>query len=226
MSGGITSPLAAVTSRKVRSRARKTVAVDAEKTRRRELEKSFNGLEDTRQERVRSVAEIAKEYLADYELRNPRSATSAKCAIAPVVRILGKVLAVDVTDATVKAYQSARLKAKYAPKTINEEVGYLFRVLGERGDFIRVKMRHQKTLKLKAGRQVARAFGPEEKKALLEAASTLRSPHIVPALMLALHLGLRTLRSGDFNGGAWISRKPSSRWARARRRPGRAGRSR
>jgi integrase len=179
---------------------RKTVAVAAEQTRRRELERSYNALEDTRRERVRCVAEIAKEYLADYELRNPRSATSAKCALAPVVKILGKVLAVDVTAATVKAYQSTRLKAKYAPKTINEETGYLLRILGERGDFIRVKMRHQKTLKLKAGRQVARAFGPEEKKALISAAGTLRSPHIVPALMLALHLGLR---DAEIRGLQW-----------------------
>lgn len=43
--------------------SRKTVATEAEKARRRELELSFNGLEDKRAQRVRTVGEIAQEYL-------------------------------------------------------------------------------------------------------------------------------------------------------------------
>jgi len=52
-------------------------------------------------------------------------------------------------------------------------------------------MRRQKTLKLKMRSRVARAFTPEEKTAMIAAAQERRSPHIVPALMLALHAGLR-----------------------------------
>ena len=36
-----------------------------------------------------------------------------------------------MTDKTVKAYQTMRLKETAAPKTINEEVGFLLRILGE-----------------------------------------------------------------------------------------------
>jgi hypothetical protein len=39
----------------------KTVAKLAEQTRRRELEKGFNGLSDERQERIRNVEELATE---------------------------------------------------------------------------------------------------------------------------------------------------------------------
>jgi len=36
-------------------------------------------------------------------------------------------MAVDVTDKTVRNYQTSRLNEKAAPKTINEEVGFLLR---------------------------------------------------------------------------------------------------
>jgi hypothetical protein len=39
--------------------ARKTLALNAEKNRRLELEREFNGIEDNRGERIRSVAEFA-----------------------------------------------------------------------------------------------------------------------------------------------------------------------
>jgi hypothetical protein len=47
----------------------KTVAKAAEQKRRRELGEGFNNLEDVRQERVRTVREIADEYLESYRPR-------------------------------------------------------------------------------------------------------------------------------------------------------------
>ena len=76
-------------------------------------------------------------------------------------------MTVDVSDSTVKSYQTARLKESAAPKSINEEVGFLLRILGEQGDFIRAEMRRRKTLKLKVGRQIAKAFTREETAAML-----------------------------------------------------------
>ena len=61
---------------------------------------------------------------------------------------------VDASERTVKAYQSARQREKAAPKTINEEVGFLLRLLGDRGDEIRGKLRRDRSLKLKLSRQV------------------------------------------------------------------------
>ena len=179
---------------------RKTIATTAEKNRRLELEKSFNGIEDTRRERIRSVSEIGTEFLENYGLRNPRSKTFAEYAVGHVTRLLGKTLMVSVNDTMVKGFQTTRLKELASPKSINEEVGFLLRMLGEQGDFIRAKLKRQHALKLTVHNDVARAFTPEEKAALLAAAKLRRSPVIYPALMLALHVGLR---DAEIRGLQW-----------------------
>jgi len=179
---------------------RKTIAVDAEKKRRLELERGFNDVDDRRQERIRSVADVASEFFADYKLRNPKSAAFAGYALRHVKRLLGKLMVVDINAAAVKTYQMDRLKEKAAPKTINEEVGFLLRVLGEQGDHIRATLRRTRALKLSGQSGVARAFTVEEKAALLTAAKARRSPTIFPALMLALHAGMR---DAEIRGLQW-----------------------
>ncbi len=96
----------------------KTLAKSAEQTRRRALETGFNNLEDAREERVRTIREIANDYLESYRLRNPRSAIFAEYAVGHVTRILGDKMLVDVTEQTVKHYQDARLRENTAPKSI------------------------------------------------------------------------------------------------------------
>ena len=44
--------------------------------------------------------------------------------------------------------RDARLTEKVAPKTVNEEVGFLLRLLGDMGDLLRVRLRKKKLLKL------------------------------------------------------------------------------
>jgi integrase len=177
----------------------KTLARQAEQKRRRELEQGFNGLADKRDERIRTVSELSTRYLADYKLRH-KSYTFAEYALKQVTGHLGETLAVDVTDETVKQYQSTRLKENAAPKTINEEVGFLLRLLGDQGDTLRGKLRRQKCLKLTVRRQVGRAYGEEEKARLLAAAKEARSPAIYPALMLALNAGMR---DAEIRGLQW-----------------------
>jgi integrase len=166
------------------------VAAKAEQLRRRQLEKGFNGIEDCREDRIRTIREVSDEYLVEYRLRH-RAATFAEYAIGHVVRHLGDSMVVDVSERTLKAYQTARLNESAAPKSINEEVGFLVRLLGERGDEIRARLRRQKSLKLAVRSQVGKAFSPDDKQALFKAAKSARSPVIFPALMLALHAGLR-----------------------------------
>jgi integrase len=98
---------------------------------------------------------------------------------------------VDAAASTVLEYQEQRLREKAAPKTINEEVGFLLRILGERGEVIRAQLRKQKSLKLKGGRPVAKAFSAEEKQRLVNASRDAFSPTLYPALMLALNAGMR-----------------------------------
>jgi integrase len=169
----------------------KTVAKLAEQKRRRELEEGFNSIEDRRDERIRTIKEVAKDYLQGYLLRN-RSATFAEYAIGHVIRLLGARMIVDADENMVLGYQEQRLREKAAPKSINEEVGFLLRLLSERGELIRARLRKQKALKLRGSKSVAKAYSPEEKQKLIEASREGRSPVIYPALMLALNAGMRS----------------------------------
>jgi integrase len=180
----------------------KTVAKDAEKKRHRELEEGFNNLSDNRAERVESITKKAEAYLQDYKLRH-RAGLFAQYALGHVTRHLGAKMIVDISGDTVKRYQTARLQETASPKSINEEVGFLLRLLGDRGDSIRIKLRREKSLKLKTGESIGKAFSPEQKEALLEAAVVTvaskhshaqkgtRSPNILPAMLIALNSGMR-----------------------------------
>jgi len=53
---------------------------------------------------------------------------------------------VDLNEQTVKEFQDKRLGEKAAPKTINEEVGFLLRLLGDRA----MRLRKKKLLKLRS----------------------------------------------------------------------------
>jgi len=88
---------------------RKTIAQQAEKNRRMELEKGFNEIEDKRGERIRSIGSLVTEFITAYNLRNPRSVTFAAYAVKPLMRILGRLMAVDLTAAAVKEYQTTAL---------------------------------------------------------------------------------------------------------------------
>src|SRR5579883_1419148 len=168
----------------------KTLAKQAEQKRRRELEEGFNGIIDRREDRVRTIKDLADSYFDGYKLRT-RSITFAEYALGHLKRHLGKQMAVEVTEKTVKDYQTARLKENASPKTINEEVGFLLRLLGEQGDGIRAKLRRQRALKLPTRSDVGKAYTPEEKGLLYGEAKKRRSRAIYPALVLTLNCGLR-----------------------------------
>jgi integrase len=168
----------------------KTLAKLAEQKRRRELEEGFNRIDDRREEGIRTIREVANGYLEGYALRN-RSATFAKYAIGHVTRLLGARMLVDADESAVLGYQDQRLKEGAAPKTINEEIGFLLRLLGDRGDIIRANLRKQKALKLRGQKSLARAYSQDEKQRLIVAAREARSPAIFPFLMLALNAGMR-----------------------------------
>ena len=181
--------------------ASKTVAKDAEKRRRRELEEGYNDLGDNRDERVQPLSRVAAAYLENYKLKH-RAGAFAEYAVGHVTRHLGRKMLVDVSDDTIKEYQVCRLKEKAAPKSINEEVGFLLRLLEERGDAIRAKLRRDRSLKLATGASIGKAFSGDQKDDLLKAAipapgkgaksqKGTRSPNIRPALELALNAGLR-----------------------------------
>jgi hypothetical protein len=87
--------------------------------------------------------ELAKTFLADYAMRQPRSATFAEHAIKHVARLLGDLMAVDISERTVLKYQTDRLSEGASPKTVNEEVGFLLRLLPvAHAGAIRAQLKH------------------------------------------------------------------------------------
>ncbi|HLH36325.1 MAG TPA: tyrosine-type recombinase/integrase [Alloacidobacterium sp.] len=169
----------------------KTVAREAEKNRKCELEEGFNNITDQRRERIRTFRDMAEDFYDAYKLRPPDSAVFAEYAIRHLNRLLGAKMLVDFNETVVTKYQNDRLSEKASPKTINEEVGFLLRILGEPGDLIRVRLRKKKTLKLKTREVIGKAYSEDEKKRMLQEAAKARSPHIYLALTLALNAGMR-----------------------------------
>jgi integrase len=102
-------------------------------------------------------------------------------------------MSVDVTDKTIVKYQADRLAEKAAPKTVNEEVGFLLRLLPlAHAGAIRAQLKQQKKLKLKVAKRVGKAYSPEEKSQLVAAAKNApRSKGILLATLLAQQAGLR-----------------------------------
>jgi integrase len=178
----------------------KTLAKAAEQKRRRELEEGFNNFTDVRHERVRTMRDIADDFLEEYKLRLPRSAVFAEYAVNHIKRLIGDKMLVDVNETCVIRYQNERLTEKASPKSVNEEVGFLLRMMGDPGDLLRVRLKKKSKLKLKVHNEVGRAFTPEEKDRLLAAASEARSPHIYMALSLALNAGMR---DSELRGLTW-----------------------
>jgi len=169
----------------------KTVAKGAEQKRKRELEAGFNNFTDLRHERIRTFSDMADEFFDAYKLRLPQSVVFAGYAINHLKRLVGGKMLVDFNETAVIQYQNARLSEGAAPKSVNEEVGFLLRILGDPGDLLRIRLRKKKMLKLKVRQTVGKAYSSAEKDRMLEEARKARSPHIYPALTLALNAGMR-----------------------------------
>ncbi len=181
----------------------RTVAKEAERQHRRTLEAGYNNFKEVRQNRVRILEEIIDEYLTGYRLRY-RSATFAEYALGHVSRLLGTKIVADITEISVLRYQEDRLREKAAPKSINEEVRFLLKMLGDPGEVIRAHLKKTKQLKLAVHKSIGKAYDTEETESLATKAKSSRSPHMYPAFMLARNGGLRdteikTLTWGQIN---------------------------
>jgi integrase len=168
----------------------RTVAKEAERQHRRALEAGYNNFKEVRQNRVRILEEIIEEYLTGYRLRY-RSASFAENALGHVSRLLGTKIVGEITEISVLRYQEDRLREKAAPKSINEEVRFLLKMLGDPGEVIRAYLKKTKQLKLTVHKQIGKAYDTEETECLAAKAKSSHSPHMYPAFMLARNGGLR-----------------------------------
>jgi integrase len=172
--------------------ANKQQAINEERRQRERLQKSYSQVleEEAREQQRKTVQQAADEFLQDYTTKH-RSATYAEYALGHVKSLLGDRLVVEITPEVVKRYQTARLREKAGPKTINDEVMLLLRLCGDQGDLIRATLRRNKALKLALPPSPGRPYSSEEKARMLEAAQKLRTPQMRAALALDLNTGLR-----------------------------------
>ncbi|MGO9060820.1 MAG: tyrosine-type recombinase/integrase [Candidatus Binataceae bacterium] len=162
----------------------KTVARDAERARRRDLELGFNGL--AKHERpLFPVA--AKDWFGTKSL-SPLGSRYYRQYIAKLSRHFGNRLISDITADDIAELQRKRRSQGLSGRQINAEVGTLRAILRYYGRWAhisgRVKMLPQRS-------DVGRALSREDEARLLEAIGQSRSPSLYPFFILSLDSGLR-----------------------------------
>jgi len=173
----------------------KTVARDAQRIRRRQLEESWNQIRHRKLPPLFSVAaekwlESKKAHLA------PRSVANERANLRHLNPFFGKLLLCDIAGGDVSRYQAARLEEKpspksvknVSPKTINLEIGTLRAVLRKNRLWAEIQ---SDARMLRAPGDVGRAISPEEETELLKACRNSRLRSLYPAVVLALNTCMR-----------------------------------
>src|SRR5436190_23396954 len=101
--------------------SRKTLAVEAERGRRLELERALSGLPtEARARRIRSVGEVLDSYAGDYGLNHrQRSTVWVKGCVAHLMKPLGPLLLPDVSEDVLRGFIRTRLEEGASGRTIN-----------------------------------------------------------------------------------------------------------
>lgn len=176
---------------------RKTVALEAERNRRLELEKTLAGMPvEKRENRINTVADVVAPYLEHYAVSHrPKSYLFAKDRLAHVVRLLGNTLLPDLTEHVIRRYMKTRQEEGASGRTINTEVGELSRAVGRPWSVLWPKVR-----KMEERHDVGRALSPGEEASILKASAEVRSPNLRTLVRLALLTGMR---SGELTNLTW-----------------------
>lgn len=165
----------------------KTVARDAERQRRRDLEEAINGLK--RRVLSPTFERASREWLDMKKATlSPRSVQIEQTNLGHLKPQFGSRLLNEISAADVSRYQQQRLSENTSPKTINLEVGTLRAVLRKN----RLWANLQPDVKLLRTRDdVGRAISDDEERKLLDACLASRSRSLYPAVTLALSSGMR-----------------------------------
>jgi len=167
---------------------RKTVAIEAEKQKRRSLERARAGLPaenlKSRSRNVgRALADYKKAYPIDHREKGAQLVTERSVHLE---RLLGSLLPQDLSETRVKKYMTDRQEEGASNRTINMELSVLSRALGHKFQILWPKLRH-----LPENRHIGRALSTEEEQRLVDAAARNRSRMIGPIVRMALVTGMR-----------------------------------
>ena len=181
--------------------SRKTIAVEAERNRRLELEKTLSGMSiEKRENRIRSVSGVVAAYEGHYSINHrAKSVAFSTSRLAHVKRLLGTALLPDLTEEAIRSYIKARLVEGAGGRTINMELGELSRAIGHKWSVLWPKVR-----KLEERKEVGRALSPEEERKLLNTVAGQSSPNRSQTLATFIRIALLTgMRAGEITSLTW-----------------------
>jgi integrase len=168
---------------------RKTIAIEAEKCKRLEMERANAGLPQVTSaaRRVTSVANALKAYQEGYSVgHRPRSVEWLAERAVHVARLLGAALVHEVNEDRIRTYMKTRLAEGAGNRTINMEVACLSRAIGHPWRVLWPKVRA-----LEEPISVGRALSPDEEQSLLDESVKNRSGYIHPFVYIALSTAMR-----------------------------------
>jgi len=165
----------------------KTLAVDAERNRRRELERAYNGVKKRASAKLFGVA--ADEWFAAKSLTLAGSSLRIeKDNLKHIRPVFDRSLVADITAGDIGGYQKFRWSKKASAKTINLEVGTIRSILRRNRAWAEI----QPDVRMLPTRDdVGKAISGHEEEALLRGCSDSRSRSLYPAVVLALNTGMR-----------------------------------
>jgi len=169
----------------------KTVAREAERARRRELELAVNRI--PKRDRTPLFAIAAREWLASKNTLAPKSLERFQHHVATLTVEFGQRLICDITADDVLRLRSKRISEGLAPRTVNYEIAALRGVLKSKGFWGAVldELERRGIKKLPERHDVGRAISSEDEQKLLAAIAASRSPALLPLFILAIDTGLR-----------------------------------
>jgi site-specific recombinase XerD len=175
----------------------KTVAIEAERIRRRELEQAALGIPVAqRADRIKSVADAVKQYLETYSVNHRvASVLFSTNRLAHVKRLLGAMMLSDLSEHAIRHYMKTRLAEEVTGRTINAELGELSRAIGKSWSVLWPKVR-----KMEERKDVGKALSSEEQDTLFDALLKARSPILSTFVRTSL---LTAMRSGEILNLSW-----------------------
>ena len=164
----------------------KTVAREAERARRREIELAVNRI--PKRERMPLFSVAAKEWLASRVGLAANTLEAYEHFVETLTEQFGKRLVCDIDDQDISSLQRKRLAEEKSARTVNFEINVLRQILKAHGLWGAIS---DKVKSLRERRDVGRAISFSDEKKLIDAATKSRSPALLPLLIVSLDSGLR-----------------------------------
>lgn len=176
---------------------RKSIATEAEKRKRLELERAYAGLPvEAAAMRVSTVLDCTKAYRKAYEQgHRQKSLTWVSERLPHIEAALGNVLLPELTEVRIREYMQARKTEGAGGRTINMEVSMLARAIGKTWAVLWPKVKRNEEPK-----DTGRALSPDEEARLLTALDKARSPVLGTFVKALLLTGMRC---GELTGMCW-----------------------